>query len=567
MKRLWIIALAIALFLSLTSLALAEGPRKAGGAAFAAQLNGAAPVVTITAPANGAFYTSENVPAAAFTVTDDDDPAPTVTQMGYSTVEGVRVFVVTATDQAGNIGSAQVVYTVDNTAPLISLNLGTSMCFQEAPNPNDLFDAFDNLDPLFQVKTETTGGPCHYTLTITTQDAAGNVAARSVDYIIDPQAPVIQIAAPLDGAVYNPTNLPAGAFVVSDNCDANPIVIETGWSSAEGAHIYTVTATDCAGNVRAASVSYTVDATPPAPAHVIAADAPGLGADPAQAGELTLLGVAEDGARLQMWARRPGAVDFAFDGAMVADDCGHWQYTFLFGDVAGNYAFKVGSRDLAGNWSWSDEFTLALDPAVAIETVALQQGVEIAGVTYEGAADAWIGAWQPAANAGDDTRLKVRYGEEHNALVKFDLAEALPNGANVELATLSLYNTERSNANPLNIELFGLQAAWAEDEATFTDATAEAKWEVAGANGAADRDQAASDAVWTAWDRSWYTFGVTGLARAWAADPSCNQGVALRGAADVSVEYDFASSEYPDLCRRPLLVVIYSSGAPLELAQ
>jgi hypothetical protein len=31
MKRLWIIALAIALFLSLTSLALAEGPRKAAG--------------------------------------------------------------------------------------------------------------------------------------------------------------------------------------------------------------------------------------------------------------------------------------------------------------------------------------------------------------------------------------------------------------------------------------------------------------------------------------------------------------------------------------------------------
>ncbi len=95
---------------------------------------------------------------------------------------------------------------------------------------------------------------------------------------------------------------------------------------------------------------------------------------------------------------------------------------------------------------------------MAIETVALQQGVEIAGVTYDGAADAWIGAWQPAANAGDYTRLKVRYGEGAQRARQVRPGRGAAQRGYVELATLSLYNTERSNANPLNIELFGSQA-------------------------------------------------------------------------------------------------------------
>lgn len=567
MKRSWVALVGVALFLSLSLRSWAEGPRDAEAAAFQAYASALAPVVIISAPVDGAFYTSEDVPLASFTVTDDDDPAPTIVQRGYSTVEGVHVFTVTATDKAGHVGSAKVVYTVDNTAPMISLNLGASMCYQEQPIPQDLFDAYDNLDPKFQVNTQVAGGPCRYTLTIAAQDAAGNASARSVDYVVDAEAPVIQVTAPLDGAVYTPSNLPAGAFTVSDNCDANSLAIESGWSNAEGVHTYSVTATDCAGNSSTASIVYTVDATPPAPAHIIAADAPGLGAGSDHLGELTLLGVAEDNARLQMWAKRPGQMNFAYDGSMIADACGHWQYTFVFGDVSGSYTFRVGSRDLAGNWTWADEFTLPLDPAVAIETMALQQGVEIAGVVYNGAADTWIGAWTPAADAGTDTRLKVRYGQEHNALVKFDLAAALPEEAHIEMATLSLYSTERTNANPMSIELFGLHADWAEDTASYTNASAETTWEIAGANGASDREQAAAGVVWTAWDRSWYTWGVTDLARAWAADPASNQGVILRASSDVSVAYDFASSEYPDPCRRPLLVVVYSSGAPLAWAQ
>jgi hypothetical protein len=72
------------------------------------------PSVTITSPAQGATYLRGQVITPAWTVTDADDPAPTVTAAATvdTTTTGDHTYAVTATDSAGNVGTATVTYSV-----------------------------------------------------------------------------------------------------------------------------------------------------------------------------------------------------------------------------------------------------------------------------------------------------------------------------------------------------------------------------------------------------------------------------------------------------------------------
>ncbi|MFH1231257.1 MAG: LamG domain-containing protein [Planctomycetota bacterium] len=139
------------------------------------------PVVEITAPSNGVCYTTASLPAPAYTVTDANDYA--AKEVGYSTDEGNHTYTVTATDVFGYEGSDWVTYTVDDTAP------------------------------------------------------------------------VVTIASPKDGAFYLVGTVPTGSYDVDDK---SATIVEAGWSDAVGRHTYTVSATDCAGNVDSDSVTYYV---------------------------------------------------------------------------------------------------------------------------------------------------------------------------------------------------------------------------------------------------------------------------------------------------------------------
>ena len=85
--------------------------------------------------------------------------------------------------------------------------------------------------------------------------------ALTADQIGDVDPPVVTINAPDDGAYYQTSAVPAAAYDVDD---ANSYTVEeTGYSTAEGVHTYTVTTTDVLGYVGSASVTYTVDNTKP----------------------------------------------------------------------------------------------------------------------------------------------------------------------------------------------------------------------------------------------------------------------------------------------------------------
>ncbi|MBD3239603.1 MAG: hypothetical protein GF331_03385, partial [Chitinivibrionales bacterium] len=189
----------------------------------------------------------------------------TVETGGWSTDEGAHTYTVAATDKAGNSASASVSYTVDDTPPSITLSAPSDGAwYTTATLPALDVTVTDNLDPS---PTHTTAdwstAEGHHTVAITATDAAGNVAETSLSYTIDDTPPKVAITSPAEGAFYRSADLPSPAYTATDNLD-NDLTVETGgWSTDEGAHTYTVAATDKAGNSASASVSYTVDDTPP----------------------------------------------------------------------------------------------------------------------------------------------------------------------------------------------------------------------------------------------------------------------------------------------------------------
>ena len=150
------------------------------------------PVVDITAPEDGAFYKSANVPALAREVTDNLDPDPTVVEEGYSTDEGEHTVTVTATDAAGNEGSDSITYTVDNTPPVVNITSpqqGATYTLLQVVNCN--WTASDGLSGLASVTcTKACGSPidtCNCgskNFCVTAVDKAGNERSVTHTYTV-----------------------------------------------------------------------------------------------------------------------------------------------------------------------------------------------------------------------------------------------------------------------------------------------------------------------------------------------------------------------------------------------
>ena len=200
-----------------------------GSASVTYTVDDTAPVVTITGPADGAYYKSSAVPAGSFTVSELNPY--TTAESGYSTVEGVHTYTVTVTDSAGNVGSASVTYTVDNTAPVVTITDPANGAYYKSSECSCCGYSFVELNPgsvVVETGYSTVEGVHTYTVTVT--DAAGNVGSASVTYTVDNTAPVVTITAPLNGAYYKGANVPAGAFSVAE---INPYTtVESGWASS-----------------------------------------------------------------------------------------------------------------------------------------------------------------------------------------------------------------------------------------------------------------------------------------------------------------------------------------------
>jgi hypothetical protein len=224
-----------------------------------------APVITIDPEklANGGFYQSsylENL-KDFYSVSEVNLDFIKVGEFNYE--NGTHTFTITATDKAGNSTTETVSYTVDNIFPIITFNLNNNGFYKSSSLPENYFSASDNNDVLNIVAGDYGKSEGTYTLTVTAVDAAGNRTTGTITYTVDDTAPVVTITSPVNDGVYKSSDLPEEPVFSIDEENKHTSTI-IGWNTiAEATHTVTVTATDAAGNIGQASVTYTVDNTAP----------------------------------------------------------------------------------------------------------------------------------------------------------------------------------------------------------------------------------------------------------------------------------------------------------------
>lgn len=226
-----------------------------------------APKVAISAPADGGYYNSANLPEQpAFTVDETNSYKSNV--IGWNTTdEATHTATVTATDAAGNTGQAAVTYTLDNTAPAITstlvdggyYNADALRALQTYYSVSDT-----NLDEESVSASELNFTEGKHAAVITATDKAGNKTEKTIRYTVDNTVPSIGFNFE-DGGFY--TSAAFKTFdpyysVTDENLDEESVSAND-VSLAEGKNSLTVSAADLAKNTNEATTSYTIDDTKP----------------------------------------------------------------------------------------------------------------------------------------------------------------------------------------------------------------------------------------------------------------------------------------------------------------
>ena len=258
-------------------------PARSSRSASTAPLRRRTPVT----PAEGATFVQNEQVAASFSWSDaggsDVDTCAGTVQDGAdidTATVGTKTFAVTATDAAGNTSTVTRSYTVvDVTPPGITI---------DSPAVDASFDRHQDVPDDYTCSDEAGGSglaTCEGTVpdgvavptadigdhdfTVNTSDVAGNVASLTRTYtVLDVTAPTVTLATPADGAVFahkeevladfRCADEDGGSGVAEGYCEGTVdagTAIDTG---TLGAHAFTVTATDRAGNETIVTSTYEV---------------------------------------------------------------------------------------------------------------------------------------------------------------------------------------------------------------------------------------------------------------------------------------------------------------------
>jgi hypothetical protein len=267
------------------------------------------PSVSISQPAPLAFL-ADATPSIQFSATDANlattkckvdsgvasDCASPFTPPALS--EGQHTVTVLVTDLANHSASAAVTITVDTIKPNVAISQPAAAAFLADPTPSIQFSATDANTGTTTCKLDagsasactspfTTGtlGEGQHTVVVSSTDLASNNQTASVTFTIDSTQPSVAISQPLPAALLA-TATPTIQFSATDaNPGATKCKIDTGAANAcsspfttpslaDGQHTVTVSSTDLANNSASAAVTFTIDATKPAPPQITAPATP-----------------------------------------------------------------------------------------------------------------------------------------------------------------------------------------------------------------------------------------------------------------------------------------------------
>ena len=284
---------------------LSEGPHTfrleatdaAGNTAFAEvsfTVDTIAPTVTIGSPAAGIFGNS--APILTYAASDGaivvKVDGAVVDKASGSTLDpladGPHTVRVEAADAANNTGFAEVSFTVDTTAPTVTI-ASPSAGPTKFTTPALTYVVSDGVvvvkvDGVVVDKVSgntldlLADGP--HTVRVEATDAANNTGFAEVSFTVDTVAPRVAISTPVAGSTKN--NAPVLTYSASDGTvvvKVDGVVVSKVSGNtldplADGPHTVRVEATDAAANTGFAEVSFTVDTA--APTIVITSPAAGL---------------------------------------------------------------------------------------------------------------------------------------------------------------------------------------------------------------------------------------------------------------------------------------------------
>jgi hypothetical protein len=250
------------------------------------------PTVAITSGPNGLT----NIATPTFTFTTGGNPTTVQCQLdggaaaacaspftAATLADGTHTFTVQAIDAAGNSASASRSFTVDATPPTVAITGGPTgltndptptFTFTTGGSPTSVQCALDGGAAAACTSPFTTASlpDGAHTFTVTATDAAGNTASASRSFTVDATPPTVTITGGPNGL----TNIAAPIFTFA--IGGNPTTVQCQMDSgalaactspyasaslADGAHTFTLAASDAAGNTASASRAFTIDATPP----------------------------------------------------------------------------------------------------------------------------------------------------------------------------------------------------------------------------------------------------------------------------------------------------------------
>ena len=257
------------------------GNESAGALVTVTAVDDVPPVIGFKNVDDGTYYASSVQPQLD---PDESHPASQVATLNGSTydwsaitVDGAYTLEVTMTDTSDNSTTESVTFTVDQTAPVITMpNVADGVYLNEITTPEIIVDdltvgsqdAVVSLNgqpyvPGSQIENEGV-----QVLVVAVTDKAGNQSSLTVNFVLDLTDPTIVINDVVDETYYmgsvNPqvsiddVNLTESSITLNGNPFVSGTVIET-----EGVYTLVASASDAAGNEVSQTVDFTIDLSAP----------------------------------------------------------------------------------------------------------------------------------------------------------------------------------------------------------------------------------------------------------------------------------------------------------------